>query len=80
MLAIFSHADWLASVAEEDLRFSLKQMAHSPGFSLALTLFCLGAGLGISQWVERIIWFLLAAASGAWAVRLWLELRKGSTL
>lgn len=80
MLAIFSHADWLASVEEKDLRFSLKHMAHNPGFSLALTFFFLGAGLGVSQWAERIIWFILAAASGAWAVRLWLELRKGSTL
>jgi len=68
-LAILSYADWQASVHGGGWR----GMSRNPGFFVGLTLVCVGAGLGVSGWVERLLWFLLAAGTGSRAGWIWFR-------
>ena len=61
-LAVFSHQDWRGSYHREGLWATIRQVAHNPAFAGGLILTCLGAGLSVMGWAERILWFLLAAA------------------
>jgi hypothetical protein len=72
-LAILSYADWQASVRGGGLRRVMRHVSQSPGFCAGLTLVCVGAGLGVSGWVERLLWFLLAAGTGSRASWIWLR-------
>jgi len=69
-LAVVSYVDWRASRRDEGLRAAIRYTLRSPGFFLGLALGCLGAGLGVRPWWERLAWLALAcsfAAIAAWA-------------
>lgn len=59
-LAVFSCADWYASNSGTDTRAAIRRSLRKPGFLLGIGLACLGAGLGVSSWWERMVWFVLA--------------------
>jgi hypothetical protein len=77
-LAIFSHADWQASTKGHGLKSALKHVSQSPGFALAMALICLGAGLGVVRWWERMLWLALAVGALSLAGWQWFSQRKGS--
>jgi hypothetical protein len=69
-LASFGYADWQAWRSDEGIRMTIQITTRSPGFALGLALACLGAGLGVSTWWQRIVWLLLAVGLASAAV--WL--------
>ena len=69
ILSLWSYADWRASAGSLGLRRVLHSLVYDPILYLGLALICLGAGLGVVAWWQRLLWFLLLAAvslAGAW--------------
>ena len=78
VLATWSCADWRAAAQRGGIRDTFSAALNNPGTSFGLMLVCLGAGLGVAGWWERLLWLLLAAAllvGGGWT---FLRRRKGS--
>ena len=75
-LAVFSYADWRSSLQGKGLKATVKEVGHRPGVFVGFALACLGAGLSVSPWWERIAWSLIAAGSTCYAVKLRMGQRK----
>jgi len=61
-LAVFSYADWRAARRDAGLRDAIRDSLHSPAFLVGPALGCLGAGLSVGRWWERLAWLALACA------------------
>ncbi len=61
-LAVFSYADWRAARHDAGLRAAMRDSLDSPAFLAGLVLGCLGAGLSVRRWWERLAWLALACA------------------
>ncbi len=69
LLSKWSYADWRASAGDQRLRRVLHGLLCDPILYFGLALICLGAGLGVVSWWQRLLWFLLlaaVAAAGSW--------------
>ena len=60
-LAALSYTEWTSSRAGEGIAVTLKRIVREPVFLLGLALACLGAGLSVAVWWQRVLWFLLGA-------------------
>jgi hypothetical protein len=76
MLAVLSSLDWQASLRRDGQRLVSKRLLRSVVFISGIALVCLGAGLGVLQPWERVLWLLLAVGSASWAGWIWLSQRK----
>ena len=65
-LATISHASWQASARKEKLSSMLSLPAYQLALVLAAILFCLGMSWVASNFVEIILWLLIAAGFTAY--------------
>jgi len=72
MLAVLSYLDWQASLQPDGQRFVAKRLLRNVVFISGVALVCLGAGLGVLQPWERVLWLLLAVGFASWAGWVWL--------
>lgn len=75
-LAIMSCSDWLAFTEGRGLGSAARRLAHSTSLACSMALACVGAGLGVAAWWERVLWLLVAAGFAALAVRAWSSHRR----
>lgn len=75
-LAVFSHADWHISHRHEGMGTTIRHVVRIPSTFIGLAIACLGAGLTVSSWWERVVWFVLAAGFARYFGSLWTGLRK----
>ena len=76
-LAVLSYKDWSSFRSGEGFGAALRRTVHNPIFLLGLVLACLGAGLGITVWWRRVLWFVLGAALVCIIARMTLSRPEG---
>lgn len=68
-LAVFSHADWRASLDGHGLPTTASRTLKIPLFLVGGALTCLGAGLSVAAWWKSVLWLVLAIGLALHAVR-----------
>jgi hypothetical protein len=69
VLGLWGYADWRAWTGGRGVRQVPGALVRDPILYFGLALICLGAGLGVASWWQRLPWFLLLAAvatAGTW--------------